>query len=362
MVHITQRSVRAANITCLVVASLFAILRLMLPVVVRRRFMFKDAWLAASYTFFLALCILYLVAIPVLSRVGFTDPNVIKDADFTMKAMFAAAMLLWLVLWSIKFSLLALYTNLLKRAKPVYKRVWWGIVVFTCLAFIASVLSLVFACGPEADKMFTFGHCLKKSNLRGSAMSLWLAFATDVLTDMMIMLFPINLIRKLNMPLKQKLSVIGIFCLGLICVATAMIRVFEVGKTINAEAVPDLPWLALWSIVEASIAVIVGCAAGFHEFFKKVEARRTGASSGITNSKRSWHGGAGGGDPSMRLAVMRSEIDPFDDDVASTQSQEHLTKPVVAATKNDIVRTRFTMIASEKGDANHARTPSMVWA
>lgn len=69
------------------------------------------------------------------------------------------------------------------------------------------------------------------------------------------MFLPMGLIWKLQMPLRRKLSVGGLFGLGWVCIIVAIIRVNELGRTVK-NSQPSMTWLALWGIVEASIGTI----------------------------------------------------------------------------------------------------------
>lgn len=69
------------------------------------------------------------------------------------------------------------------------------------------------------------------------------------------MILPIGLIWKLQMPLAQKLSIGGLFALGFICIAVAIIRVKELGSNFSGGT-PSPSWLALWGIVESSIGIL----------------------------------------------------------------------------------------------------------
>ena len=87
----------------------------------------------------------------------------------------------------------------------------------------------------------------------------------DLLTLRLVMLLPIILIRNLQLPRSKKLSIVALFSLGGLCMLASILRVVQVGKSAKAHSgPPPLPWLALWSIIESSIAVIVGCGPGFY--------------------------------------------------------------------------------------------------
>lgn len=55
------------------------------------------------------------------------------------------------------------------------------------------------------------------------------------------------------MPLAQKASIGGLFCLGWICIAVAIVRVRELGGTTSSNSAPNPTWLALWGTIETSI-------------------------------------------------------------------------------------------------------------
>jgi hypothetical protein len=62
------------------------------------------------------------------------------------------------------------------------------------------------------------------------------------------------------MSLQQKLGLIAVLSLGVIIIVFSVIRII-VTNTVGAQ--PEISWLALWSAIESSIAVIVACLASF---------------------------------------------------------------------------------------------------
>jgi hypothetical protein len=67
------------------------------------------------------------------------------------------------------------------------------------------------------------------------------------------MLLPLRLIWNLQIPVVQKISIGGIFGVGLVCVITATIRVVQIGVESGSDTTPSSSWLAFWAIIEASI-------------------------------------------------------------------------------------------------------------
>jgi hypothetical protein len=78
--------------------------------------------------------------------------------------------------------------------------------------------------------------------------------AVDVLTDLMIMLLPIGLLPSLQVNKRQKIGLAGIFCVGLIVIAAALLRLSQIVGAARTDPVG----LAVWGLVESSISVMVG--------------------------------------------------------------------------------------------------------
>jgi hypothetical protein len=85
------------------------------------------------------------------------------------------------------------------------------------------------------------------------------------------MLLPIGIIRNLQIPLARKIQIGGLFALGIFVIIASIVRVIQVGATTGASnTTPSLTWLALWSIIESSVAIMVGCGPGLYRKAKAV--------------------------------------------------------------------------------------------
>jgi hypothetical protein len=68
----------------------------------------------------------------------------------------------------------------------------------------------------------------------------------------------------LQMPRRQRVAICALFATGLICIAFATIRVVQIGVNDKGQASsPEPKWMTLWSVMELSIAVIIGCCPAF---------------------------------------------------------------------------------------------------
>lgn len=74
--------------------------------------------------------------------------------------------------------------------------------------------------------------------------------------------FP-GLIWDLQMPRTQKVGVIGLFAIGIVLIAAATLRVAQIGGKTASSSTPSSSWLAVWAVIECSIAVIIGCCPTF---------------------------------------------------------------------------------------------------
>ena len=137
--YVTETSVRATGISMIILTSLIAGIRILLAIDQQRRFSWDDGWLLAAYIFFLAISILYIVAAHTmfkLTKVANGDlalyPTVADDGLFIQKVFFVTTSGLWFCLWSVKFSLMAVYKRLMKNL-PHKIRLWWAVVIFCVL-------------------------------------------------------------------------------------------------------------------------------------------------------------------------------------------------------------------------------------
>lgn len=96
--------------------------------------------------------------------------------------------------------------------KPRSRIVIWAVLV-ACIAWLVSIFfSSIFQCYP-VSKAWDATHMAPGSCI--DQLSFFIASAaTDLLTDVMILSLPVPMVFKLQMPLRRKLAVSGMFLLG----------------------------------------------------------------------------------------------------------------------------------------------------
>ncbi|ORY16878.1 hypothetical protein BCR34DRAFT_635246 [Clohesyomyces aquaticus] len=275
--YITKEQLLSTTYAMVAITSAFAVARVAVRIARPKAMAIEDWLVLLAYVFFLTMSILYIVVTPTMFRLsgvmaGTVPPyaTILEDSLFIIRIFFANTMIFWIVLWAVKFSLLALYRRLMVGLNNLYMMLWWGVLGFCVVAsvtFIGCIVSNFTSCS-SMHAWFTPGECTTKRDVRAQIASLYYAFAVDVLSDLMIMFLPVRLIWNLQMPRAQKLSVMALFCTGFVCILFAVIRVVQIGTKAGNSTTPSSSWLALWAVVECAIAVIIGCCPAFAALYR----------------------------------------------------------------------------------------------
>ncbi|KAJ5407977.1 hypothetical protein N7509_001860 [Penicillium cosmopolitanum] len=301
-------TIKATGIALIVLTSLVVLVRFIGSVRRPKELKAEDYLLVIGYIFFLELSVLYIYIAPVIFRLaalsaGTIAPyaTVMDDSVKLQIVFFVTTSSLWICLWMVKFSLLSMYKRLLVGKQ--YLLAWWVIVILCILFLIGCILSSWFSC-ESFHAWFTAGECGTARDHRAARISLYFAYAVDILTDLAIMALPLRLIWNLRMKPRQKLSIGGLFCFGWVCIIVSTIRVVKLGEG-TATGVPAPSWLALWATIEASIAVMIGCCPGLYRVMKTA----------LSPSKHSYdynsynmRGRGGSGMPSNRSGTRGADI------------------------------------------------------
>ena len=128
------------------------------------------------------------------------------------------------------------------------------------------------------------GECSGARSLRGQLASLYTSYAVDIVSDFMstslwspcyphllmlqVMFLPIQLVWNLQVPRGQKIAIIALFASGFVCIAFATLRVVQIGRQTGDSRTPNPIWLALWTVIETSIAICIGCCPAFAVLYR----------------------------------------------------------------------------------------------
>lgn len=126
--------------------------------------------------------------------------------------------------------------------------------------------------------------CSAPEDLIRADASIKFATSADVIADAVIMILPLNLLRRLQINAQQKFGLAMIFSLGTIIIAFAFARLAQVTKaTSNAAKDPttiaDGPvLLSMWSHIESSVSIIVATLPAFRYLLNGKIGRTQGRS------------------------------------------------------------------------------------
>lgn len=119
-------------------------------------------------------------------------------------------------------------------------------------SFIGTSISNVTSC-LDLRAFFARGQCGGNSDEeRRLLISLYLGYALDVLTDIMVMVLPIRLVWNLQMPPRDKWGVGILFGSGFVCIFFATLRVVQIGFENGKPEAPKPEWQIIWTVVEAT--------------------------------------------------------------------------------------------------------------
>lgn len=111
--------------------------------------------------------------------------------------------------------------------------------------------------------------CWSKETLQALA---YLNVALNIATDLIFAIFiPVPMLLKLNINLRQKITLLGILGLGVFATAAASVKVPYI---VNYGKTGDFLWdsqdITIWTIVEANTGIVAGSLPALKPLFKRV--------------------------------------------------------------------------------------------
>lgn len=66
----------------------------------------------------------------------------------------------------------------------------------------------------------------------------------------------------------QKIGMIALFASAFVCIGFATLRVIQISTKTGNKSSPSATWLGLWTLIEASIAICIGCCPAFAVLYR----------------------------------------------------------------------------------------------
>lgn len=123
---------------------------------------------------------------------------------------------------------------------------------------------------------------------------------------------------QVRISLKQKIGLYSVLCLGVVIIVFSIVRIIVT----NAEGIqPEVSWLALWSSIESSVAVIVACLASFKALLtQRSRAKASQNSGGYQKHAQGTDSRSGAGGSGVRAYAQsreEHELQRFDGRITS---------------------------------------------
>ncbi|KAM5458012.1 hypothetical protein McanCB49686_002439 [Microsporum canis] len=179
-----------------------------------------------------------------------------SDLQTALELYFALQMLYRVTINMTKLSILLLYRKIFDTERFRFKLICDILFIYIILYTIATFLVTIFQCDPipKAWSRAIPGSCINLT-------AFWYANAAlHTLTDVMILILPMPVIKGLKLPQRQKLALIVVFALGVFVCGTSITRMLTLNTSSKASDVNEETALStLWTTIEANTAIICAC-------------------------------------------------------------------------------------------------------
>ncbi|CAG8957345.1 hypothetical protein HYFRA_00010771 [Hymenoscyphus fraxineus] len=147
-----------------------------------------------------------------------------------------------------------------------FKMLVFAVGLYVFLWWVAVILIALFQCQPVGGTYSLISKCLMGREFLKAQQ---IAGVLNVISDLVIILMPIPVVLKLQMPMQHKMTVVGIFLTG------SMVLVAGIGRTISYYQTPhdyDFSYhdyyFLIWTSIEPCMAIIGACLPSCRPIFK----------------------------------------------------------------------------------------------
>ena len=177
-----------------------------------------------------------------------------RDRFETNKYFFMAQVTYKAAINLVKCCILLLYLRLF-QVVSWFRLSCWALLAIVATYCFSSIVVTIFQCNPviRAFDKDTPGQCIDTAKF-------WFANAGfSIATDIIILLLPLPLVWRLEIPRTQKVALVAVFAVGIFVVVTSCLRV----TTLDLFATsPDNTYNianVMWTIIEPNVAVVCSC-------------------------------------------------------------------------------------------------------
>ena len=192
------------------------------------------------------------------SMAQFVPKEVISQAMIKLqKYGYSFAIIIWISIFSVKFSYLAFFRQLIDRQRGLI--MYWRIVL--AVTFVAAVLNICgsfISCPEFGDNAY---KCANDYYARRVLIGESFTNALDILTDLLITSIPPILLHKVRIKLRQKVGLGSFLCLSVVMIIIVIIRISKI-RDKQWEI-----WAIFWQQTEACFAILMLSTTAFRQLF-----------------------------------------------------------------------------------------------
>jgi hypothetical protein len=148
----------------------------------------------------------------------------------------------------------------------------------------------------------------------------------DIMTDLLVLSFPVIVLWKVRIKMRQKLGVALFLCLSVVMVVVAIVRI--AGTHLHDGSL-DIVWLEFWMQQESSLAVIIVSCSAFRSFF----VANTAAGPSPVYSPESW----------KKRRIQRRPL-PDQDDMESANGLPQIPRATLTGMRTQIRNMQHSMV------------------
>ncbi|KAK5193383.1 hypothetical protein LTR99_006935 [Exophiala xenobiotica] len=178
-----------------------------------------------------------------------------EDNETLGQLLYASVIVYNIALFLVKISILYQYLRFFVQRS--YRLTAWCLIGFIGFGGFAFILTTCFSCWPIKyywNKSIKGGHCV-------DMLAFWFSLsAFNITTDLAVWFLPMPVLKRLQLPRKQKISLIAVFALGGFGCITSILRLHALYITsISTDITYDNVDAATWSAAELNVGIMCAC-------------------------------------------------------------------------------------------------------
>jgi hypothetical protein len=197
-------------------------------------------------------------------------PTFLDDSQTALRAFGAMSIMCYVGIWIVKINFMVIFYRLGNQIN-LYRVFWWIVFAIIIACFIIELAVLQYDC-VFGNITYVITVCTERHSVLRVYRLYIVACALDVLTDVLLICFPVTILWRTRLSLRQKVVLSLIFSLVGFTIAVTIIRGSIFGgayRSIDATEQQDMstPWIWLWFSLEYIVSFLIACLVSFRSLF-----------------------------------------------------------------------------------------------